>query len=137
MGKKFLKQYEILFRKALVDLNSAKVILNSFENGTFELDMEVVFFHLQQCSEKLIKAVLDFHQIKFPHTHDLQSLINLLEAHKIELNNIEELLPLSAYAVEGRYAILHDDLDDADRYIEILDELLKSVKMEIDNSIKI
>lgn len=131
MGKKFLKQYEILFKKALVDFNSAKVILYSFENGTLELDMEVVFFHLQQCSEKLIKTVLDFHQIKFPRTHDLQSLINLLESHKIQLNDIEKLLPLSVYAVEGRYAILHDDLDDSDKYIEMLDKLLELVKMEI------
>ena len=131
MGKKFLKQYEILFKKALVDLNSAKVILYSFENGTIELDMEVVFFHLQQSSEKLIKAVLDFHKIKFPRTHDLQSLINLLEANNIQLGDIEKLLPLSVYAVEGRYAILHDDLDDSDKYIEILDELLELVRIEI------
>ena len=131
MGKKFLKQYEILFKKALVDLNSAKVILFSFENGTIELDMEVVFFHLQQSSEKLIKAVLDFHKIKFPRTHDLQSLINLLEANNIQLGDIEKLLPLSVYAVEGRYAILHDDLDDSDKYIEILDELLELVRIEI------
>ena len=65
MGKKFLKQYEILFKKATVDFNSAKVILYSFEKGTIELDMEVVFFHLQQSSEKLIKSLLDFHTIKF------------------------------------------------------------------------
>ena len=80
MGK-FLKQYEILFKKAVVDLNSAKVIWISFEQGNIELDIEVIFFHLQQCSEKFIKSLLDFYQIKFPRTHDLQSLINLLETH--------------------------------------------------------
>jgi HEPN domain-containing protein len=128
---KFLKQYEILFKKAVVDLNSAKVIWISFEQGNIELDMEVIFFHLQQCSEKFIKSLLDFYQIKFPRTHDLQSLINLLETHNIELNGIEKLLPLSVYAVEGRYAILHDDLDDVDRYIEIVDELLEIVRIQI------
>ena len=131
MGKKFLRQYEILFKKAVVDLNSAKVIWISFEQGNIELDMEVIFFHLQQCSEKLIKSLLDFNQIKFPRTHDLQSLINLLESNEIELDGVKELLPLSVYAVEGRYAILHDDLDDVDRYIEIVEGLLKSVEMEI------
>ena len=80
MGK-FLRQYEILFKKAVVDLNSAKVIWISFEQGNIELDIEVIFFHLQQCSEKFIKSLLDFYQIKFPRTHDLQSLINLLETH--------------------------------------------------------
>jgi len=78
---KFLRQYEILFKKAVVDLNSAKVIWISFEQGNIELDIEVIFFHLQQCSEKFIKSLLDFYQIKFPRTHDLQSLINLLETH--------------------------------------------------------
>ena len=131
MGKKFLRQYEILFKKAVVDLNSAKVIWISFEQGNIELDMEVIFFHLQQCSEKLIKSLLDFNQIKFPRTHDLQSLINLLESNEIELDGVKELLPLSVYAVEGRYAILHDDLDDVDRYIEIVEGLLRSVEMEI------
>jgi HEPN domain-containing protein len=128
---KFLRQYEILFKKAVVDLNSAKVIWISFEQGNIELDMEVIFFHLQQCSEKFIKSLLDFYQIKFPRTHDLQSLINLLETHNIELNGVEKLLPLSVYAVEGRYAILHDDLDDVDRYIEIVDELLEIVRIQI------
>jgi HEPN domain-containing protein len=128
---RFLKQYEILFKKAVVDLNSAKVIWISFEQGNIELDMEVIFFHLQQCSEKFIKSLLDFYQIKFPRTHDLQSLINLLETHNIELNGVEKLLPLSVYAVEGRYAILHDDLDDVDRYIEIVDELLEIVRIQI------
>jgi HEPN domain-containing protein len=128
---KFLRQYEILFKKAVVDLNSAKVIWISFEQGNIELDMEVIFFHLQQCSEKFIKSLLDFYQIKFPRTHDLQSLINLLETHNIELDGVEKLLPLSVYAVEGRYAILHDDLDDVDRYIEIVDELLEIVRIQI------
>jgi len=128
VGKKFLRQYEILFKKAVVDLNSAKVIWISFEQGNIELDIEVIFFHLQQCSEKLIKSLLDFNQIKFPRTHDLQSLINLLEDNEIELDGVNELLPLSVYAVEGRYAILHDDLDDVDRYIEIVEGLLKSVE---------
>jgi len=35
------------------------------------------------------------------------------------------------YAVEGRYAILHDDLDDVDRYIEIVDEFLEIVRIQI------
>ena len=60
----------------------------------------------------------------------MQSLINLLETHNVELNGVEKLLPLSVYAVEGRYAILHDDLD-VDRYIEIVDELLEIVRIQI------
>ncbi len=134
MAKKFLKQYEILIKKAIVDLNSAKVLLVSFEDGKIELDLEIIFFHLQQCVEKAIKSYLDFNKVKFPHTHDLKDLINLSNNNKLVIiknDDINDILLLTQYAVEGRYAILHDDLEDADKYIKILDELLEFVKREI------
>jgi len=37
----FLKQYEILYKKARTDLKVAKNILEDFENGDDELDIEV------------------------------------------------------------------------------------------------
>ena len=74
MGKEFLKQYEILLKKATVDLNTAKVILENFELGEIELDLEVIMFHLQQSSEKLIKSILDYNKIKFPYSHDIKEL---------------------------------------------------------------
>jgi len=129
---KFLKQYEILYRKAKVDLTTARVILASFEDGNVDLELSVIFFHLQQCAEKCIKSFLDFHQIKFPHTHDLKNLINLLEDNNIcFIKEVDLIILLTQYAVEGRYAIIHDDLDDTDKYIEILDELLGFVEKEI------
>jgi HEPN domain-containing protein len=126
--QKYLKQYQILLRKAIVDLNSAKVILASFEKGEIELDLEVVLFHLQQSSEKFIKAVIDFNHIKFPHTHDLKDLVNLLNDNNIIIPEVEKLTALSIFAVEGRYAIIHDDMADADKFIDILDKLSAFVK---------
>ena len=132
MAKEFLKQYEILLKKAIADLNSAKVLLVSFKDGEVELDLGIVFFHLQQCAEKLIKTMLDFNKIKFPHTHDIEELIQILDEQNIEIiENIAILYDLTGYAVEGRYAILHDDLEDADRYINTLDKLLEFVKNTI------
>jgi len=129
VATKFLKQYEILIRKSAADLSSAKVLLIAFNEGQNELDLEIIFFHLQQCAEKLIKALLDFNKIKFPHTHDLKDLINLLEDNKINpIKNIDYIVLLSQYAVEGRYAIIHDDLDNANDYIVILEELLAFVR---------
>ena len=81
MAKKFLKQYEILFKKAKVDLHGAKLLLTSFNNGDVELELEVIFFHLQQCAEKLIKTLLDFNKIKFPHSHDIEDLRSILEVN--------------------------------------------------------
>jgi len=129
MATKFLKQYEILIKKAVVDLNTAKVVLKSFEEGNIELDLEVVFFHLQQCAEKVIKTLLDYKQIKFPHTHDIKNLIYLLNKNNIEtVDYIDNFIPLTDFAVEGRYAVIHDDLYDAHQYIEQLEVLLKFVK---------
>jgi HEPN domain-containing protein len=135
---KFLKQYEILYKKAKVDLTTAKVILKSFENGNTDLELSVIFFHLQQCVEKSIKAFLDFHKIKFPHTHDLKNLINLLEDNNIcFIKEIDFIILLTQYAVEGRYAIIHDDLNDVDKYIVILDELIEFVYNKIYSTDKI
>ena len=133
MAEKFLKQYEILLRKAVVDLNSSKVILLSFEEGKIELDLEVIFFHLQQSVEKLIKAILDFNKIKFPHTHDLKNLIDILDDNNLNFikEDTDSILLLSQYAVEGRYAVVHDDLEDTDKYIKVLDKLLEFVRNKV------
>jgi len=72
MAEKFLKQYEILFKKAKVDLNTAKLVMDSFEEGEIELDLEIVMFHLQQSVEKFLKTLIDYNKIKFPHTHDIE-----------------------------------------------------------------
>ena len=41
--------------------------------------------------------------------------------------NIELLEKLTDYAVEGRYGIIYDDLNDTDQYIKIIDEFLRYV----------
>ena len=78
MAEEYLRQFEVFFRKASVDLNAAKVLLKSFYDADFELDLDVVMFHLQQGAEKALKSILDYHQVKFPHTHDLENLIELM-----------------------------------------------------------
>ena len=128
MAEKFLKQYEILFLKAKEDLIASKYLLDGFQNHNLELNLEIIFFHLQQSSEKLIKSLLDFNKVKFPHTHDLGILIQFLTDNKISaIKNINKLLPLSDFAVEGRYAIILDDLEDVETYVILIDELLKFV----------
>lgn len=128
----FLKQYEILYKKAKSDLKAAKILLKSFENGDGELDLELIMFHLQQCAEKLLKSLLSYNEYHFTKTHDLEKLyITTKEGGIFIIDDIEKLLPLSEYAVEGRYAIIHDDMDEADKYIEILEKFLNFVESEI------
>ena len=132
MAEEYLRQFEVFFRKASVDLNAAKVLLKSFYDADFELDLDVVMFHLQQGAEKALKSILDYHQVKFPHTHDLESLIEMIGLQKIEIyEKVDELIPLSEYAVEGRYGVIHDDVADAEFYVALLQELLCFVRSAI------
>ena len=94
-----------------------------------ELDLEIIFFHLQQSAEKLLKSILDCNRIKFPHSHDIEELIMLLNRNNIKIiQEADELILLTEYAVEGRYSIIHDDLDDAEKYIRILDKIMEYLK---------
>ena len=127
---KYLKQYQILFNKAKTDLTGAKILLDQFKNNNAELDFEIIFFHLQQCIEKLLKALLSKNEIYFPKTHDLEQLFNLINENKIDLaTNRKLLMKLNYYAVEGRYAVIHDDLDKADKYIIELTTLTEKVNL--------
>jgi hypothetical protein len=62
----------------------------------------------------------------------LKNLIDILEDNDISfIKEKDSLILLTQYAVEGRYAIIHDDLQDADKYIILLEELLNFVRIEI------
>jgi len=127
-----MKQYEILYKKAKTDLKVSKNLFEDFNNGDDELDMETIMFHLQQSAKKLLKSLLSYNQYHITKTHNIEFLIITCKENGISLvENIESLIPLSEYAVEGRYAVIHDDLGDADIYLKLLDELLVFVKKEV------
>ena len=61
-------------------------------------------FHAQQAAEKAIKAVLLHHQVRFPKTHDLEVLIELIALARIPWPfTTPEVEALTPYAVELRY----------------------------------
>jgi len=127
-----LRQYEVLYKKAKSDFKAAKNLLQDFNRGDSELDMEIIMFHLQQASEKLLKSLLAYNKIHITKTHNIEFLIErCVEEQILLIDNIEALVPLSEYATEGRYAIIHDDMEDADRYIEILEKLFCFVDSKI------
>lgn len=126
-----MKQYEILFKKSITDLKVAKNILRDFENGDDELDLDVIMFHLQQSAEKLLKSLIIYNKIHCTKIHDIEILISIISEHNINIiENVETLIPLSEFAVEGRYAIIQDDLYDVDKYIVVLNTLAEFVKNE-------
>ena len=65
---------------------------------------EDLCFDAQQAAEKAVKAVLRFHLIDFPKTHDLRQLFTLLDSEGRSIpQNIWEAVDLTDYAVETRY----------------------------------
>lgn len=68
---------------------------------------EVWGFHAQRAAEKLFKAVLSFHSVRFRKTHDLAELMDFLIDYGIQIpDDIAEIRELTPFAVEYRY----DDL---------------------------
>ena len=130
MDKNEIKNSADMFLyKACIDLNSAKYLLEAFNEDKVDIDIEKIYFDLQQCAEKCLKSSLSFHKIKFPKTHDIEELIEITVDNKITLlDNISSLIRLSDYAVEGRYSIIHDDLDDSENYIVLLEQFIKFLK---------
>lgn len=128
----FLKQYKILLKKSKSDLKAGENLLEDFENGDKDLDICTIMFHFQQSAEKLLKALLVCNKIHFTKTHDIEELINVLNENNIQISNgIEKLTNLTEFAVDGRYAVLHDDINDAEKYIDILKQLTMYVEKVI------
>lgn len=117
---------EMFLYKAIIDLNSAKYLLDAYNQDKIDIDIEKIYFELQQSAEKLLKSILSKHQISFPKTHDIEQLINLCNENSIVFtDNIECLIELSDYAVEGRYSTIHDDINESDKYCKIIEQLIK------------
>ena len=128
----FLKQYKILLKKSKSDLKAGKNLLEDFENKDKDLDICTIMFHFQQSAEELLKALLAYNKIHFTKTHDIEELINILNKNNIKISNgIEKLTNLTEFAVDGRYAVVHDDIDDAGKYIDILKQLTTCIEKMI------
>ncbi|SHJ42791.1 HEPN domain-containing protein [Tangfeifania diversioriginum] len=81
------------------DLGSAKVIFQYIPEY-----FDTVAFHCQQAVEKYLKALLIFHEIEFPRTHDLPFLLELLSRKMdVDSNQFDKAIVLNGFAVEIRY----------------------------------
>jgi len=86
-------------RSADGDLAAAKHLLG----GEAKL-LPGAVFHAQQAVEKFLKAVLVWHQVEFPKTHDIGRLTDLLETVDTGFTDrVREASALTPYAVEARY----------------------------------
>ena len=93
------KQVARWTEKAEHDFVAAEHTLKIADQGL----TDVVCFHCQQCAEKYLKALLLYRGVKFPRTHDLRLLWDLVVKElPLELER-ERVIPLNRYVIEGRY----------------------------------
>jgi len=122
---------DMFLYKAIVDLNSAKYLLEAFNEDKIAIDIEKIYFELQQSAEKILKAILTKHAVIFPKTHDIEKLLDLCNENNIiileDTELLGELIELSDYAVEGRYSIIHDDVNDSQKYCIIIEQIIEVV----------
>jgi HEPN domain-containing protein len=108
--QKFKKEYaHELLRIAEGDLETTKILFAATTGRK-----ENTCFNAQQVIEKSIKAVLCYHEIPVPFTHNLDILMDRLPNH-LQLTEAEGINELSEYATirryeEGTFELDHDDL---------------------------
>ena len=94
------------FRYAKSDLELARI---EKPEGVL---LENLCFHAQQAAEKTLKAVLIFLEIDFPRTHNIRTLLDLLPEGVDVPQEVEESAILTDYAVESRYPMSGEPVDD-------------------------
>jgi HEPN domain-containing protein len=121
MPGKFPRQYEILLKKADADLALVQYVLTLEDKP---IDIDIIFFHLQQAVEKYLKALICYNGVHFEKIHDIDKIITVCRNNSIDIPDyIEVFIELNQYAVEGRYAVISDDMDDAEGYAKFLAHL--------------
>ena len=84
-------------RYAISDLELART------SGTPNVMLESLCYHVQQCAEKAVKAVLVAGDIPVPRTHSIGLLLDLLPKQMVLPQDMEETAALTDYAVMCRY----------------------------------
>jgi len=76
---------------------------------------DIIAFHAQQAVEKALKGFLISKGcFDFPKTHDLGRLLDLAESFESALEDLDEIIELTPYAVEARYPESLDWSNDID-----------------------
>jgi len=94
---------------------------------------EIFGFHLQQATEKLLKAWLALLGETYPLTHDLNLLFNLLRNKGADVSNFSALTEYTPYAVQFRYEAIGHDVAPIERQesLGLVDSLLARVQLEL------
>ena len=115
-----------LARKLLLKAEQDIIVIEKLKSDP-EIGTEILGFHAQQAAEKMLKAVLAYHQIRFPFTHRLTELIDSLKDSGLDFpQELEEVRYLTPFAVEFRYTIFaeeENEIFDTEATLSLLNSL--------------
>ena len=90
---------ELLLRKAAQDEYAIHKLIDDPDAPD-----EIIGFHAQQAVEKMLKAILALHGIRYRKTHDLVELLDLMRDNSIPFSeHLENVRRLTPYATVFRY----------------------------------
>jgi len=91
--------------------------------------LDAVCFHAQQCIEKYMKAILQENDIAFEKIHDLDVLLQKCGGFIPALEGYrDDLIKLSAYAVDVRYPGFKVSDEEAKECVESMEKIRRVVK---------
>ena len=105
-----VKCARMLFRAAGRDVEALRFMCRSDE-----VSDEVFGYHVQQAAEKSLKAQIALLGETYPHTHNLEALLDLLADRGIATKPFRKLTSYTPYAVEFRYEGVSSNTEPIDR----------------------
>ena len=122
------------------DLKCAEAMLGAAERDLLtlrsmsgEAPEESFGFHLQQATEKALKAWIAARGEEYPLTHSIETLARRLEALSVATEPFAPLAEFTPYAVTFRYEGVGPEAEPIDReaMIALADRLLERVRAEV------
>ncbi len=111
------------------DLDAAQILLQSRESYPRQ-----VCFLAQQAAEKSLKAILVLLELKFPYTHDLDHLREIIPLGWRVKEAFPKLYALSIWAIDARYPDDMPDVVESDAQEAL--QLAKAIHQTIIDDIK-
>lgn len=96
----------------------------------------VVGFHAQQAVEKSLKAVLSARAVEFRRTHDLVTLLDLLQDHGLVPPDADWLDELNPYAVEARYGMIELEFLNRAHALDVVARVISWAEVKIKPAFK-
>ena len=104
------------------DVKCARVMYRAAERDvltlrsmTADAPVESFGFHVQQAAEKALKAWLALLGEKYPLTHSIETLLDILDDRGAAVEPFRSLIEYTPYAVEFRYVGVGPDAEPIDR----------------------